>query len=379
MPRPAPYKKGDAVIRRHTDLYPQIYDFENLFTAYRQARLSKRYRREVLEFTRNLEENLITIQNELMWRTYQVGRYREFFVHEPKKRLIMALPFRDRVVQWAIYRVLNPILERRYIMDSYACRVGYGTHRAADRLQCWLRYLARRHPRMYALKLDISKYFYRVDHDILLKILGRIIKDRDLMWLLETIVRAEGAKFGLVLGDHFFERGRIEDIGMPIGNLTSQMIANLYLNELDQYAKHTLKARHYIRYMDDAVILHPDKRYLWTLKDEIQGFVETQLRLVLNNKTTVQATNQGVDFCGYRIWPTHRLLRKIAAKKMRRRLRYLQRAYARGEVSLETTHASVQSYMGLLKHCDSYNLRQKLFGNLVFVREMRCFHAAHHP
>jgi retron-type reverse transcriptase len=121
VPRPAPYQKGDNAIKRHGNLYSQIYDFENLLAAYKEARKGKRFRREVLEFTRNLEESLISIQNELIWRTYRVGQYREFFVYEPKKRLIMALPFRDRVVQWAIYRVLNPILERRYIADSYSC------------------------------------------------------------------------------------------------------------------------------------------------------------------------------------------------------------------------------------------------------------------
>jgi hypothetical protein len=219
------------------------------------------------------------------------------------------------------------------------------------------------------LKLDISKYFYRVDHGVLMQILGRIIKDRDLMWLLETIVRADNTKFGLAVGDHCFERERVGDCGMPIGNLTSQMFANLYLNELDQYAKHALKARHYIRYMDDVVILHQDKKHLWWLKDEIGAFLEDHLHLVLNNKTTVRSADQGVDFCGYRTWPTHRRLRKATAKKMRRRLRFLSRAYARGEVGLETANASVQSYVGLLKHCNSYRLREAVLGGLVLRRQ----------
>lgn len=371
MPRPANHKQVVYNIKRHGNLYPQIYDFENLVAAYKEARKGKRFRREVLEFTRNLEENLITIQNELIWRTYRVGRYREFFVCEPKKRLIMALPFRDRVVQWAIYRVLNPILERRYISDSYACRVGYGTHRAADRLQYWLRYLARRYPKVYVLKLDISKYFYRVDHGVLMQILGRIIKDRDLMWLLDTIIRAENTKFGLSLGDHSFQRERVAECGMPIGNLSSQMFANLYLNELDQYTKHVLKVRHYIRYMDDVIILHPDKKYLWRLKEEIGAFLEDHLHLVLNNKTSVRPIAHGVDFCGYRIWPTHIKLRKKTALRMKHRLGYLQRAYTRGEVNFQKVNASVQSYFGLLKHCNSYNLRRELSGKLVFVRETR--------
>jgi retron-type reverse transcriptase len=349
-------------------LYPKVYDFENLLEAYKEARKCKRFQDEVLAFTRNLEENLISIQNELIWKTYKVGRYREFFVYDPKKRLIMALPFKDRVVQWAIYRVLNPLLERRYILDSYACRVGYGTHRAVNRLQYWLRYLDRRYPRIYVLKLDISKYFYRVDHDILMGILRRIIADEDLLWLLETIVRSEDTRFGFPLGDHGFECERVAGVGMPIGNLTSQMFANLYLNELDQYAKHVLKVRYYIRYMDDVIILHPDKKYLWRLKEEIGAFLQEHLHLVLNDKTTVRTADQGIDFCGYRIWPTHRKLRKRTALKMKRRLKYLQQAYARGEVSFDEVNATVQSYLGLLKHCNSYNLRKKLFETLVFIR-----------
>lgn len=356
----------EARLKRHKSLYEKIYDFENLYQAYFEARKCKRYRQEVLAFTEGLEENLIALQNKLIWKTYQVGRYQEFFVHDPKKRLIMTLPFRDRVLQWAVYRVLNPLLERRYILDSYACRVGFGTHRAAARLQYWLRSLARKHKRIYVLKLDISKYFYRVDQNVLMGILRRIVADRNLLWLLETIVRSENMKFGIPLGDHGFECERIDGIGMPIGNLTSQMFANLYLNELDQYIKHVLKTRHYIRYMDDMLILHQDKKYLWRLKDEISGFLEHNLKLLLNNKTSVRPSDQGIDFCGYRVWSTHKKLRKKTALKMKRRLKYLFRAYARKDIDFEQVNASVQSYMGLLKHCDSFGLRTKLFNALEF-------------
>ena len=353
-------------MKRHKSLYEKIYDFENLYQAYFEARKGKRYRQEVLVFTEKLEENLIMLQNELIWKTYRVGKYREFFVRDPKKRLIMVLPFRDRVVQWAIYRVLNSLLERRYIADSYACRGGYGTHRAVDRLQYWLRHLAKRHKRIYVLKLDVSKYFYRVDHDILMGILWRTIVDEDLLRLLETIVRSEYTKFGIPMGDHGFKCERIAGIGMPIGNLTSQMFANLYLNELDQYAKHVLKIRYYIRYMDDVIILHPDKKYLWQLKQEIEVFLNKYLRLVLNNKTSVRTADYGIDFCGYRVWSTHRKLRKKTALKMKRRLKYLQRAYTRRDVDFEQVNSSVQSYLGLMKHCNSYKLQKKLFSDLVF-------------
>lgn len=350
-------------------LYDQIYDFGNLYEAYIQARKGKRYRIEVLKFTKNLEENLIQIQNELMWKTYEVGRYREFFVYEPKKRLIMALPFKDRVVQWAIYQVLNPYFEKGFIKDSYGCRVGKGSHRAVSRLQYWMRYMHRRHERFYALKLDVSKYFYRVDHNVLISILRRRIGDNDLLWLLETIVRCEHTKFGIPLGDHQFDADRIGGVGMPIGNLTSQMFANLYLNELDQYAKQILHTKRYLRYMDDVVVLHEDKKYLWALKEQIDQFITDHLSLKLNNKTMVRTASQGVEFVGFRVWTTHKKLRKKSALKMKRRLRYLQRAYARGDVNLHEVNCSVQSYLGIMKHCDSHNLKTKLLQSLTFVRK----------
>lgn len=337
--------------------------------AYREARKNKRYRDEVLEFTERLEENLIEIQNELIWKTYRVGRYREFYVYEPKKRLIMALPFKDRVVQWAVYQVLNPLIEIRYILDSYACRVGFGAHRAVQRLQYWLRKMERRHDKVYILKMDISKYFYRVDHDILIKILTNIIKDKDLLWLLKTIIDSNGNKFGLPLDTTDLESDRVENIGMPIGNLTSQMFANLYLNELDQFMKHQLRARYYMRYMDDSLMLHWDKKYLWQIKQEIERFLDEHLRLNLNGKTTVRTISQGIDWVGYRVWPTHVKLRKSTAQKMKKRLKYLQKAYAKGEVGFDEINASVQSYLGFMKHCDSYNLRKKLFETLFFIRQ----------
>lgn len=293
-------------MKKLKQLYSQIYDFENLLEAYKQAKKCKRYRKEVLQFTANLEENLITIQNELIWKTYSVGKYREFFVHDPKKRLIMALPFKDRVVQWAIYRVINPLLDQRYISHSYACRVGYGTHRAVAKVQYWLRNLARKNNNLYVLKMDVSKYFYRVNHDDLMGILKRTIADKELLLLLETIIRSEQSSFGVNIGDHDFAGERIAGVGMPIGNLTSQMFANVYLNELDQYAKHNLKIRHYIRYMDDILILHHDKQVLYQYKVKIEQFLQGKLHLELNNKTCIRTINQGVEFCGYRIWPTHK-------------------------------------------------------------------------
>lgn len=335
--------------------------------AYEQAKKNKRFRNEVLIFTNNLEENIIEIQNELIWKTYQVGKYREFFVYEPKKRLVMALPFKDRVVQWAIYRQLNPLLEKRYINTSYACRNGYGTHRAVKRLQTQMQIMRAKSETFYVLKLDISKYFYRVDHDVLMNLLRRITADKDLLYILEKIIRSEN-KFGLQIGDHAFIHDRIAGIGIPIGNLTSQMIANLYLNELDQFAKHNLGVKHYVRYMDDVCIVHTDKKYLWQVKDKIEQFLATKLKLVLNNKTEVRTANQRVDFCGYRVWPTHIKMRKKSVLKMKRHLRYLQREYARGNISIQKLNSSLQSYLGLLQQFDCYQLKTKLLQSVSLTK-----------
>lgn len=275
----------------------------------------------------------------------------------------MSLPFKDRIVQWAIYRQLFPLYEKAFIFDSYACRKGKGTHKAADRLQYWLRQTERKPERYYYLKMDISKYFYRVDHDILLKILARRIKDQRLLNLLEKIINCESMNFGLPPGkepDEVEVSDRLGNKGMPIGNLTSQMFANIYLNEVDQYAKHELGLHYYIRYMDDIIILHHDKKYLAEVKELLRTFLADELRLDLNNKTAIRPCSMGVDFVGFRIWATHRRLKKKTAVKIKRNLKRQIAKVKAGEERKDRLDRSVASYRGILSHCDSYGLRQSL-------------------
>lgn len=352
------------------NIFPLIYDFENLFNAYKKAIKCKRYRADVMEYTDRLEENLIELQNEFIWKTYSVGRYNIFYVYEPKKRMIMSLQFKDRVAQHAIYSILNPYFEKQFISDSYACRVGKGTHRAIKKLQSWLRKTERKQERFYYLKLDISKYFYRVDHEILMGILQRKIADRDLLHVLSVIINCEDTHFGLPLGadvGNVAYDELLEEVGLPIGNLTSQMFANLYLNELDQHCKHCLHLKYYIRYMDDIIILHHDKKYLEKIKQDIAGFLETKLHLQLNNKTCIRPTSMGIEFVGFRVWSTHIKLRKKTAKKMEKRLKYMFRAFTAGEIDRETLDRSIASYRGVLQHFNSYGLRQSL--NEMYLRE----------
>jgi len=345
--------------KTYNNLYSKICSFENLHLAYLKARKCKRYRKEVLLFSNNLEVNLINLQKELSNKTYKSGVYKIFYIHEPKKRKIMALPFRDRVIHHAICNIIEPIFDRIFIHDSYACRVGKGVHAGADRLTQFLREAKREYPKIYCLKCDIKNYFGSIDHKKLIQIIQRKIKCHNTMWLIENVINStDGTK------------------GIPIGNLTSQLFANLYLNELDYFIKHKYKIKQYIRYMDDWVILSPDKKYLWDILKQTEVFLQKFLLLQLNNKTSIFPVSQGIDFLGYRIWVTHRLLRKSSKKRMKRKLRVYQVLYNKNRIDLNRITSSLMSWLGHTSHCNSYNLRKKILGNLVLKnnieRRLKC-------
>lgn len=358
-------------MKKIKNLFPKIYDFENLFNAYKDGIRAKRDRPDIMVYTESLESNLITLQNEFIWKTYKVGRYRMFYVHEPKRRLIMALQFKDRVAQHAIYRQLNPLLDKQFIYDSYACRIGKGTHKAVARLQYWFRQVSRKPGKYYYLKLDISKYFYRIDHEVLMKILRKKIADEDLLEILEGIVNCEDTHFGLPMGADIGDVAfcdMLADVGLPIGNLTSQMFANLYLDQLDQFCKHKLGLHFYIRYMDDVIILHNSKKHLERVVNQIAEFLESELHLNLNNKTCIRPIEAGAEFVGFRVWATHVKLRRKTARKMVKRLEYVFAAYKAGEVDRESMDRTVASYRGILQHFNSHGMAKKL--NKIYIREV---------
>lgn len=266
-------------------------------------------------------------------------------------------------MQWAVYRQLNPIFDKQYITDSFACRKGKGTHAALDRLGYWLRQTHRKPGEWYCLKMDITKYFYRVDHATLIQILHRKIKDKDALWLLEEIVNSENEAFGLPLDADIAQNPneeRLTECGMPIGNLTSQMFANLYLNELDQFVKHELREHYYIRYMDDMLILGNSKAHLRETLRRIVEFLEERLKLKLNGKTSIRPVRCGIEFVGFRIWSTHRKLRKSSAKKMKRGLKRIQKAYAAGKITFQDAKPSIMSYFGVFRHFNSQRLAAKI-------------------
>ncbi len=345
------YLSGNGM-KTYGDLYPQIYNFDNIHLAYLKARKSKRYKCEVMRFSSHLEENLVDIQNHLIWRTYRPSRYKYFTIYEPKQRLIAALPFRDRVVHHALCNLIEPIFERSMIHDSYACRRGQGVLSGVLRTTRFLWEAGRRWGRVYCLKADITKFFPSIDHEILKKIIRQRIACPDILFLIDTIIDSTET-----------------DRGLPIGSLTSQLWANVYLNELDHFVKEALRIQYYIRYMDDFMILHHDKAALGIILAEITEFLDDNLKLQLNSKTQIfPISPRCVDFLGYRIWPDHRLLRKANVQRTKRKFRKQSRLYGQGLMSLESIRPGIASWLGHAKHADTWRLRRRIFEDLTFIR-----------
>ncbi|GHU65124.1 hypothetical protein FACS189447_03510 [Spirochaetia bacterium] len=315
-------------------MFEEVYKFENLHDAYLKARKQKRYRGEVLRFSYRLEENLFQLQNELMWKMYKVGVYRPFIILEPKRRQIVALPFRDRIVQHALNNIIEPIFEKRMISDSYACRVEKGTTKAAQRVS----YFLGKPTNFYYLKLDIKSYFASVNKPILKTIIRRYIQDEDIIWLLDEI----------------FDSAPVT--GLPIGNLMSQLFANVYLHELDHHIKNVLGVRYYIRYMDDMIVMSESKEFLRDLLKEIRNFVMDNLALTLNHKTHIGKCSDGIEFVGYRIWRGRKLIKKQSLARMKKKFR----AWKHGKISDERYLASIGSWMGHSFDTSSHRAVEKI-------------------
>jgi retron-type reverse transcriptase len=323
--------------KTHNQLWDAVVSFDNLYAAYIEARDCKRYRPDVLRFTARLEENLINIQNHLIWRTWTPSPWQEFMVYDPKRRLIQAPCFCDRVVHHALCRVTGPLFDKKQIYDSHACRVGRGTHSAVARVQKYLRAADQIGP-VYVLQGDISKYFQSINHAAAMRIIARTISDQSALWMWRQVIYNSG----------------FDVCGIPVGALTSQVIANLYLDRFDHYIKDDLGIKGYVRYMDDTVIVANDKRELRHLLERIRDFLATDLSLRLNPKTAIYPATQGVDFCGYRIWKTHILPRKRTVKKFRHKMRRMIHQYARGEINALSIQQTLASWMGYIQHCDGH-------------------------
>jgi retron-type reverse transcriptase len=316
-------------------------------------------------FENDLEGELFRLQEELRSKTYAPGPYREFSIYERKKRKISAAPYRDRVVHHALCNVIEPIFEKSFIFDSYACRKGRGTHAGVERFTEFCR------KNKYVLKTDIKKYFPSMDHEILFRKISKKIKCKDTLWLIKTIIDRGNKQEDVIdyfPGDDLFEpftRKR----GIPIGNLTSQFFANIYLNDLDHYVKEKLKCPYYIRYVDDIAVLDNYKGRLWEVKDRIEDFLLRDRLKLHPDKTFVAPVSIGIDHLGYRVFPNHRLLRKDNSLRFKRKMREMAKLYRAGSMPWEKINASVQSWIGHAKHADTYGLRRGIFRKIVFTKQ----------
>lgn len=351
-------------MKRFGNLFDELTSFGNLDRAAHAAAKGKRFQSNVSEFLFDRERRLCRLQDELRSRSYLPGAYRTFEIFEPKRRMISAAPFRDRVVHHALCRVLERVFESTFIFDSYACRVGKGTHAALDRFQRF----ARQH--RYVLQCDVQKFFPSVDHEILKRLIARKIKDGGVLWLADRIIDCsndqETAAF-LFPGDDLLtplSRRR----GLPIGNQTSQFFANVYLNPFDHFILERLKAGCYVRYVDDFAIFSNDQRWLSQVREQCVEFL-IGLRLKLHpTKSVISRTQDGNRFLGFRVFPTHRLVARENLTRMRRRLRWMQEKFLSGELTAAEIRQRIISWIGHVCHADSFRLRERLFNEFSFVR-----------
>ncbi|MBI2325851.1 group II intron reverse transcriptase domain-containing protein [Candidatus Collierbacteria bacterium] len=359
-------------------MYTHLYDLENLLYAYAQAQQDNRYKRKICAFTFSLEENLFDLRWELSRGLYVPRPYTYFMLHDPKTRSIAAPNFRDRVVQHALVNVIQPLFERQFIYDSYACRTNKGTHFAAKRLKKFLMAARSFHGKdtpIYVLQCDIRKFFQSVSWDILLKIIGKTISCQKTVSLIKTIVTTHHnvvpAQTPLCSQLSLFSSSEnpaetsisvAQRTGLPIGNLTSQLFANVYLNALDHFIKDRLRIRWYGRYMDDFFVLHHDRAYLKQLCDTINTFLQQKLHLCLHpKKLTIKNVSSGVPFVGYRIFYDHVLVRGNTLRRIERSYRSKVKQAKHGRLTSQKLAQTKASIIGHFKHANSYGLTKKLF------------------
>lgn len=317
--------------------YDSIISLENLLISYQEFLKGKRKRKDVTRFSLHFMDNILKLHQDLKDKTYKHSRYHAFKINDPKPRDIHKAKVRDRVVHHAIYRILYPYFDKKFIFDSYSCRNNKGTHKAINRLEYFVRKVSSNNTKtVWVLKCDIKKFFASINQNILKNILKKHIKDEDILWLLEKIV------------DSFHTHNK-PGIGLPLGNLTSQLLINIYMNEFDQFVKRELKVKHYMRYSDDFIIFHTDKQYLYNLIPKISDYLQKNLKLSLHpDKLYIRSLSLGVDFLGWVHFPYHRVLRTSTKKRMFKRL------------DINQSRETIASYLGLLKHGNTYKLIKRI-------------------
>ncbi len=350
-------------MKTYKNLYNEISSFENLYEAWRKARRGKRHTKNAATFEQNLDKQLLKLHEELSTESWQAGGYRSFTIHEPKRRKISAAPFGDRVVHHALVRIIEPLYERKFIFDSYASRVGKGTHKALDRCTTFMKRYK------YVLPCDIEQFFPAIDHTVLKTILARNIVCDSTINLCNKIIDsgtgilAEMYTLRWFHGDNLFTANRAR--GLPIGNLTSQFWANVYMNELDQFIKHNLRCKGYLRYVDDFLLFADDKLTLHQWRDKIITFLAS-LRLTIHSfRAQPRSVQQGLTFLGFRMYPSHRLLKRSRGIAYRRHLKNLYKGFKNDHITREQLNASVMSWLGHIKHGDTWVLGKSVLGEAM--------------
>ena len=350
-------------MKTYKKLYPEIINVKNLYEAWHKARRGKRYTTTAANFEQNLDQEMLRLHKELASESWESGGYRSFTIHEPKRRKISAAPFRDRVVHHALVNIIEPLYERKFIFDSYANRVGRGTHKALDRCtQFMKRY-------KYVLPCDIEQFFPAIDHAILKNILARNIACDSTIRLCNKIIDSGIGVLENVYDLRWFSGDNLlivnRERGLPIGNLTSQFWANVYLNELDQFIKHKLRCKGYLRYVDDFLLFTDNKVTLHNWRDEIISFLES-LRLTIHaNRAQPRPVQQGLNFLGFIVYPTHRLLKRSKGIAYRRHLKDLYGHFKCGKISDKELNASIMAWLGHAMHGDTFALRKQLLQKIL--------------
>ena len=348
-----------------------FFSFENLISAYYQCRKRKRLKPPSAKFEFCLEKEIIILEKLLKNYAWEPLPFSVFVVTAPKIREIFAADFHDRVIHHLLYNYALPIFEPKFIFDSYACRKGKGTHRAVERLCQFLKKITSNNKKKaFYLQADVENFFPSINYDILFNLIKKYINNPNILWLAKTIIYHNCAQnpvrkgqlylFALVPPQKSLFNAPL-DCGLPIGNLTSQFFANVYLNELDQFVKHRLKCKHYIRYVDDFVILDESQENLYKLKQEITEFLWQKLSLKLHpKKWAIRDVNEGIDILGYIIKPNHILVRKRVVKNFKKKLFQFQNDLPAGKITLNFALSCVNSYYAHFMHANSYKLRKHL-------------------
>jgi retron-type reverse transcriptase len=352
----------EAGMRRTGGLWESVLAFDNLHRAAYQVLRGKRTRAAAGDFFRDLEDNLLRLRDELRAGTYRPGAYRAFWIADPKRRLISAAPLRDRVVHHALINMLEPVFEPRFIHHSYACRKGKGTHRALRQFTSWAR------TSRYVLKMDVRKFFPTIDHAILKQRIRRTIKDPHVLQLCDVIIDGSNQQESVVQhypGDDLLTP-LLRRRGVPIGNLTSQFFANVYLDPLDHFVKERLRMRCYLRYADDFCCFHDDKGVLTATRAAVID-VLLGLRQHLNEgKSRIRRVKEGIEFLGFVVFPDQLRLNRRAIRRQRRRLRRMRAAYAAGDLRWEDVSWSLLAWNAHVSQGTTWRLRGDVFRKAIF-------------